>query len=69
VTFSNETADGSDYELETPKFDDPSEMFAHASFFAGVKVDGEKIGCFPHDSAMDEEIAMARQACKTVAKK
>lgn len=69
VTFSNETADGFDYKLETPKFDKPTEFVGHDSFFTVVKVGGKKVGCFPHDSAMGDEIGKAREACKTVAKK
>ncbi|NUP10449.1 MAG: hypothetical protein HOW73_30735 [Polyangiaceae bacterium] len=69
VTFKNETAEGFDYTFERPKMDKPDEMFASDDFFMIVKVGGKNVGCFPHDSAMGDEIEKARTACKTVAKK
>lgn len=69
VSFSNETAEGFDYKLETPKLDNDKELFARDDFFMVVKVGGKDVGCFPHTSAQKEEIAKAREACKTVAKK
>jgi hypothetical protein len=69
VTFSNETADGFDYKLETPKYDKPDELIARDDFFVVVKAGKGQVGCFPHTSAMGDEIVKAREACKTVQKK
>jgi hypothetical protein len=69
VTFENETADGFDYTMETPKFDKPEEMISVKRFYMSVKAGTSTVGCFPHDSASADEQASAREACKTIAKK